>query len=59
MYAKLFEIFEKYTGTVERVTFWGVNDRVSWRAGQSPLLYDNNNDPKPAIQAIADVKMKK
>ena len=35
-----------------RVTFWGLNDRRSWRAGQSPLVFDRDNQPKPALQAI-------
>lgn len=51
-YAKLFEIFGKHKNVIERVTFWGLNDRRSWRRGQHPLLFDANNNPKPAYAKI-------
>jgi GH35 family endo-1,4-beta-xylanase len=51
-YAKLFEIFLRHRDAIDRVTFWGLNDRRSWRAGQSPLVFDRDNRPKPALQAI-------
>jgi len=54
-YAKLFAIFRKHKDAITRVTFWGLNDQRSWRRGQYPLLFDGNYDPKPALQAIADV----
>jgi GH35 family endo-1,4-beta-xylanase len=53
-YAKLFAIFIKHKDTVERVTFWGLSDRRSWRAGQSPLIFDAKNQRKPAYDAIVD-----
>jgi endo-1,4-beta-xylanase len=34
------------------VTFWGVNDAVSWRARGRPLLFDGNDQPKPAFEAV-------
>ena len=40
--------------TVERVTFWGLNDRRSWRSGQYPLIFDSSNQRKPAYAAIVD-----
>lgn len=51
-YAKLFAIFKKHEDVIERVTFWGLNDRRTWRRGQHPLLFDANNNPKPAYAAI-------
>jgi len=54
-YAKLFAIFLKHRDVINRVTFWGLNDRRSWRAGQSPLVFDRENQPKPALQAILSV----
>lgn len=42
-YARLFAIFKKHEKTMERVTFWGLSDRRTWRWGQHPLLFDANN----------------
>jgi GH35 family endo-1,4-beta-xylanase len=53
-YARLFAIFKKHEAVVERVTFWGLNDRRTWRFGQHPLLFDANNNPKPAYAAIVN-----
>lgn len=53
-YAKLFSIFNKHKDVMERVTFWGLSDRRSWRAGQNPLIFDANNQRKPAYVAIVD-----
>jgi GH35 family endo-1,4-beta-xylanase len=52
LYGKLFAIFLKHRDVVNRVTFWGLNDRRSWRSGQSPLVFDRENQPKPALRAI-------
>jgi len=41
--------------SVKVVTFWGVNDGVSWRANGKPLLFDRNNQPKPAFDAVIRV----
>jgi GH35 family endo-1,4-beta-xylanase/enterochelin esterase-like enzyme len=51
-YAKLFAIFKKHEDLIERVSFWGLNDRRTWRRGQHPLLFDANNNPKPAYASI-------
>lgn len=53
-YAKLFAIFIKHKDTIERVTFWGLNDRRTWRYGQHPLLFDAENKPKSAFKAVID-----
>ncbi len=53
-YAKLFTIFKKHEDVIERVTFWGLNDRRTWRWGQHPLLLDASNNPKPAYAAIVN-----
>ena len=39
---------------MERVTFWGLSDRRTWRFGQNPLIFDSNNQRKPAYVAIVD-----
>lgn len=54
-YARLFTILEKHKDAVERVTFWGLNDRRSWRTGQNPLIFDINNQRKPAYESIVNV----
>ena len=51
-YAKLFEIFLKHKDVIGRVTIWGLNDGRSWRQGQAPLLFDAQNRPKPAFDAV-------
>ncbi len=53
-YARLFGIFLKHKDHIERVTFWGLSDRRTWRAGQNPLIFDVNNRRKPAFVAIVD-----
>lgn len=51
-YANLFRAFIKHKNSVKMVTLWGVNDAVSWRADGKPLLFDGNNQPKPAFDAV-------
>jgi endo-1,4-beta-xylanase len=51
-YAGLFRAFVKHEKSVKLVTFWGVNDAVSWRANGKPLLFDGNDQPKPAFDAV-------
>jgi Spy/CpxP family protein refolding chaperone len=57
-YAKAFAIFEKHKDVMERVTFWGLNDRRSWRQGSNPLILDGNNMRKPCYISIVDVILK-
>jgi endo-1,4-beta-xylanase len=51
-YSGLFRAFVKHEKSVKVVTFWGVNDAVSWRARGRPLLFDGANQPKPAFDAV-------
>jgi endo-1,4-beta-xylanase len=51
-YTGIFRAFVKHRDSVKMVTFWGVNDAVSWRANGKPLLFDGNNQPKPAFTAV-------
>ena len=50
-YATLFAVFLKHP-SVKVVTFWGVNDGVSWRRNGRPLLFDAHDQPKPAFYAV-------
>jgi endo-1,4-beta-xylanase len=58
VYGKLFEIFSRHSDVIDRVTFWGLSDRRSWRRGQDALLFDGQLKPKPAFQAVIDVASK-
>ena len=51
-YSNLFRAFLKHRNSVKVVTFWGANDGVSWRAAGRPLLFDGNDRPKPAFDAV-------
>ena len=51
-YVGIFRAFLKHRDSVKIVTFWGVNDAVSWRWQGRPLLFDGENKPKPAFHAI-------
>ena len=51
-YARLFAILIKHKDAMERVTFWGLSDRRTWRFGQQPLIFDSDNQRKPAYAAI-------
>jgi endo-1,4-beta-xylanase len=54
-YANLFKAFLKHKASVKVVTFWGANDGVSWRANGKPLLFDGEDQPKPAFDAVIRV----
>jgi endo-1,4-beta-xylanase len=51
-YAGIFRAFLKHRDSVKMVTFWGVNDAVSWRRQGRPLLFDGDNQPKPAFHEV-------
>ncbi len=53
-YGRLFSICIKHESVLDRVTFWGLNDRRTWRYGQHPLLFDSDNKKKPAYAAVVD-----
>lgn len=56
-YARLFAVFIKHKNVIDRVTFWGLSDRRTWRFGQHPLLFDENNQRKTAYVAIVDAML--
>lgn len=60
-YKDLFEIFVKNKDKIDRVTFWGVHDGMSWKNDYPvpnrtnyPLLYTRNFEPKLAKQSILE-----
>lgn len=61
-YAELFRIFYRKRDKLDRVTFWGVHDGLSWKNGYPvpgrtnyPLLFDRERRPKPAYDAVLRV----
>jgi len=58
-YAGIFRAFVKHRDSVKMITFWGANDAVSWRANGKPLLFDGNDQPKPAFHAVVAEAKKK
>jgi endo-1,4-beta-xylanase len=58
-YSALFKILLKYQKRVNRVTFWGAHDGVSWKnnwpiRGRTsyPMLFDRDCQPKPAFYEV-------
>jgi len=65
-YAELFGIFYKHREVIDRVTFWGVHDGMSWKNGYPvpgrtnyPLLFDREGRPKPAYHAVINIPAQK
>lgn len=54
VYARLFQIFREHSDSIDRVTFWGLNDSNSWRSDRYPLLFDGTLSAKPAYFAVID-----
>jgi endo-1,4-beta-xylanase len=54
-YAGIFRAFLKHKDSVNVVTFWGINDGVTWLRNANPLLFDANDQPKPAFDAVIRV----
>jgi endo-1,4-beta-xylanase len=57
-YARLFQIFRKYSDTIMRISFWNLHDGQSWlndfpwKRTNHPLLFDREGRPKPAYHAV-------
>lgn len=58
LFEGLFERIDAGTLKMDSVTFWGVNDKLSWRSKQYPLLFDRYNYPKYAYYAVLQEKDK-
>jgi endo-1,4-beta-xylanase len=53
-YREVFALFKKYSHAITSVTLWGISDAATWRQDDNPLLFDKNQEPKPAFWAIVD-----
>lgn len=63
-YVELFELFEEYSDTIARVSFWNLHDGQSWlnyfpwKRVNYPLLFDRSREPKPVFHEVYDVLKK-
>lgn len=61
-YGDLFQLFRKHAEVIDRVTFWDLHDGRSWlndfpwKHAEHPLLFDRRRRPKPALDAVLEVK---
>ena len=62
-YADIFRVLLAHRDVIDRVTFWGTSDGGSWLNGwpirgrtSYPLLFDRTGRPKPAFDAVVDVR---
>lgn len=62
-YADIFGVFLKHKDKIQRVTFWGSHDAVSWLNGwpikgrtNYPLLFDRQYAKKPAYESVVALK---
>lgn len=62
-YAELFRIFVDRSDSIGRVTFWDLHDGRSWlnsfpwKHKEYPLPFDRDARPKPAYNALMDVRI--
>jgi len=52
LYAAMFTVFKNNADIIKRVTFWGIDDRTSWRSVNYPTLLDKDYGLKPAFHAV-------
>jgi len=53
-FAEYFAVYKKYSSDINRVTFWGLNDQLSWRSTHNPLLFNSDWSEKLGAAATAD-----
>ena len=58
----MFRIFYSRRDKIDRVTFWGVHDGMSWKNNYPvpgrmnyPLLFRRDRQPRPAFDAVVAV----
>lgn len=61
-YKELFELFYRKRDKIDRVTFWGIHDPMSWKNGYPienrtnyPLIWNRDLSPKPALKTILSI----
>jgi endo-1,4-beta-xylanase len=53
-FAEYFAVYKKYSQHIDRVTFWGLTDELSWRSTHNPQLFNSDFSEKLAAPASAD-----
>lgn len=53
-FAEYFAVYKEYSQDIDRVTFWGLTDRLSWRATHNPLIFNSDFSEKLGAAAVAD-----
>ncbi len=53
-YAEYFAVYKKYSTDLNRVTFWGLTDRLNWRATHNPQLFNEDFSEKLSAAAVAN-----
>jgi len=63
-YREIFNVFKTNNEHIDRITFWGVHDGVSWKNNwpvrgrtNHPLLFDREVKPKPSYDAVLEVAL--
>ena len=64
-YEELFQLLYDYRDKIDRVTFWGLHDGISWKNGYPvpnrtnyPLLFDRKLDKKDAYYSVTQIPYK-
>ncbi|MGJ7439990.1 endo-1,4-beta-xylanase [Aquipuribacter sp. MA13-6] len=53
-FAEYFAVYKKYSQDIDRVTFWGLTDQLSWRSTHNPLIFNSDFSEKLGAAATAD-----
>ncbi|UZN04205.1 endo-1,4-beta-xylanase [Cellulomonas sp. S1-8] len=52
-FAEYFAVYKKYSTDINRVTFWGITDQLSWRSTHNPLIFNSDFSEKLGAAASA------
>lgn len=53
-FAEYFAVYKKYSTDINRVTFWGLTDQLSWRSTHNPLIFNSDFSEKLGAAAVAN-----
>lgn len=63
-YSELFHLFYQKRDKIDRITFWGLHDGMSWKNNYPipnrtnyPLLFDRTKQKKPAFHALVNLSL--